>query len=119
MLLLTDIGVPQDSQSLGVGGHDSVFDPVMDHLDEVTGAIRTAVQIALLGAGNLLFASRRTRSVTHARRQCGENRIKVFHYRRLTAKHHAVPREVPKMQTRCEVVAFRRHIFAAQRMYSL
>src|SRR5205823_3123421 len=32
--LLADIGVAQDGQPLGVGGHNAVFDPVVDHLDE-------------------------------------------------------------------------------------
>ena len=48
VLLLADIGVAQDAQSLGVGGHDPVFDAIVNHLDEVAGAVGAAVQIALL-----------------------------------------------------------------------
>ena len=33
---------------LGVGGHDAVLDPVVHHLDEVPGAARPAVQVAVL-----------------------------------------------------------------------
>ena len=48
-LLLARVGVLEDVQALGVGGHDPVLDPVVDHLDEVAGAARSAVQVPALG----------------------------------------------------------------------
>ena len=47
--LLADVGGAQDVHALGVGGHEAVLDAVVHHLDEVPGAVRPAVQVALLG----------------------------------------------------------------------
>ena len=33
------VGVVQDVQALGVGGHDAVLDAVVNHLHEVPGAV--------------------------------------------------------------------------------
>jgi hypothetical protein len=41
MLLLAHIGIAQNAQTFGVGGHEAVLDTVVDHLDEVTGTVRT------------------------------------------------------------------------------
>ena len=46
-LLLAGVGVAQDVEAFRVGGHHAVLDAVVDHLDEVARAARTAVQIAL------------------------------------------------------------------------
>ena len=48
-LLLAGVGVMEDVQPLRVGGHDAVLDAVVDHLDEVAGAARPAVQVAVFG----------------------------------------------------------------------
>src|SRR5262249_29399442 len=45
---LADVGGAQDAEPFRVGGHDPVLDPVVDHLDEVSGAIRPAVEIPAL-----------------------------------------------------------------------
>src|SRR5262249_20056003 len=42
---LADAGVLEDVQALGVGGHDAVLHAVVDHLDAVAGARRSAVQV--------------------------------------------------------------------------
>ena len=47
--VLADVGVLQDGEALGIGGHDAVLDAVVHHLDEVTGAVGAAVQIAVFG----------------------------------------------------------------------
>ena len=39
----------EDVEPLGVRGHHAVLDPVVDHLHEVAGAVRAAVQVAVLG----------------------------------------------------------------------
>ena len=46
----------QHVHPLGVGGHDAVFDAVVNHLDEVAGAGRAAMQISPFG-GRPAFAT--------------------------------------------------------------
>ena len=46
---LAGVGVLEDVEALGVGGHHPVLDPVVDHLHEVAGAVGAAVQVAVLG----------------------------------------------------------------------
>src|SRR2546429_5273522 len=43
-LFLAHVGVAQDTQPLSIGGHEAVLDAVVDHLDEMAGAVGTAVQ---------------------------------------------------------------------------
>ena len=45
-----DVGILQDVETLGIGLHQAVFDAVMDHLDEMPGADRAGVDVALLDA---------------------------------------------------------------------
>ena len=87
---LADVGAAQDAQALGVGGHDAVFDAVVDHLDEVPGPRWPAVQVALLGGAADLLASRRARDVADAGRQRLEDRIEVLDRLIGAADHHAV-----------------------------
>ena len=77
-LRLADVGVLQDVQALGVGGHDPVLDAVVDHLDEVAGAGRPAVQVAVLGRSADLLAARRARDVAASRRERLEDRIEAL-----------------------------------------
>ncbi len=44
--LRADVGIAQDVESFGVGRHHAVFDAVVNHLDEMTGAVRAAMQVA-------------------------------------------------------------------------
>src|SRR5262249_56218142 len=76
--------------SRGGGRHHAVFDAVMHHLDEMTGAVRPAMQPALLGRAAGLLASRRARDVAAARRKGGEDRVEMFHDVGLAADHHAI-----------------------------
>ena len=48
---------------LRVGGHDPVLDAVVDHLDEVSGAVGAAMQITQFGGAVELLAARRARQV--------------------------------------------------------
>src|SRR5262252_6542646 len=90
-LLLADVGGLQDAEPHGVGGHDAVFDAVVNHLDEVACAIWPAMQIALLGGTAGLLTPRRARYlVAHAGSQPGEDWIEVLDHRVLTTDHHAV-----------------------------
>src|SRR6185503_18393659 len=90
-LPIADVGRAEDAKPLGVGGHDSVLDAVVDHLDEMARAVRPAVEIPLLRRAVGLLASRRPSDVAGARRQPGKDRIETLHYLRLATDHHAVP----------------------------
>src|SRR5262245_63479333 len=90
-LLLADIGGLQDAQAFGVGGHDAILDSVMNHLNEVTGAIGAAMQVTLFGGAAGLLAPRGARYlVAHAGSQPGEDWIEVLDHCILTTNHHAV-----------------------------
>src|SRR5262249_55992190 len=57
LFLVADIGGTQNAQPFGVGGHDSVLDSVVDHLDKMAGAVWTTVQIPLFGGAFRLLPS--------------------------------------------------------------
>src|SRR5260370_998893 len=88
--VLAGVGRLENRQPRGVGRHQAVFDAVMHHLDEMAGAIRPAMQIALLGRSAGLFASRRARDVAGARREGGEDRVETLHHCGFAADHHAI-----------------------------
>src|SRR5262245_38353611 len=88
--LFADVGVAQDAQPLGVSRHDAVFDAVVDHLDEVAGAIWAAVQITQFGGAVELFAPRGARDVATARSQALEDRIETLDRVSLAPDHQAV-----------------------------
>ena len=80
----------EDVQALGVRGHDAVLDAVVDHLDEMAGAVGAAVQVAVLGGAAKFLAARRARTVADAGGQRLEDRIEMLHDVGLAADHHAV-----------------------------
>src|SRR5262249_13273898 len=88
--LLADIGGMQYAQPFGVGGHDSVLDPVVDHLHEVAGPVRTAMEITLLGCPFGLLASRRARVAAGAGGSCREDGTEMITHARFAADHHAI-----------------------------
>src|SRR5215469_12099319 len=90
MLLLAGVRMAQDVHPFRVGRHDPVLYAVMDHLDEVPGPIRAAVQVAELGSAADFFTSRSARDISDARCQRLEDRIEVPHCRHRSADHHAV-----------------------------
>ena len=63
------VGPAHDLEALGVGLHESVLDPVVDHLDEVPGADRADVGVAALGGerqqGGLDHGHRLVRAADH------------------------------------------------------
>ena len=100
-LLRAGVGVVQDVQALGVGGHDPVLDAVVDHLHEVAGAGRAAVQVAVLGGRrrpaapgvarrasprrgrcDLKIGSRRSHRLRPRRRSSGRSRARARRRRR-------------------------------------
>ena len=72
----SDAGVTQDVEPLGVRLHQSVLDAVVDHLDEVPGARRAAVEVALFGRASLL-RDQGARDVADARGERLRNRVEA------------------------------------------
>src|SRR5437899_7948070 len=90
VFLFTDVGVAQDRQTFGIGGHEAVLDAVVHHLDEMASAGRPAVQVALFGRATDLLASWGARDVAWPRRQGLENGIEPPHGLVRPSDHHAI-----------------------------
>ena len=90
MRSLSRVGAVQDAQAFGIGGHDAVLDSVVNHLDEMAGAVRSAVEIALLGGAAHGRPTRSAREVAGARCQPQEDRIEVSDHRLLASDHQAI-----------------------------
>src|SRR5215467_14853703 len=90
MVALADIGGVQNAKPLGVCGHDSVLDSVVDHLDEVTGAVRPTVEISALGSPAVGLPSGSAGDVAGAGSKLREDRIETLHDRRFAADHEAI-----------------------------
>src|SRR5262249_60656577 len=90
VFLCADIGRLENPQSLGVGSHHAVFDPVVHHLDEMAAAARPAMQVALLGGSAGAFASWRSRNVAAARCEGRKDGVEMTNGIGLAADHHAV-----------------------------
>src|SRR5262245_62445809 len=88
LFLLADIGGTQNAQPFGVSGHNSVLDSVMDHLHEMAGPVRTAVQVPVLGSPFSFIASWRAHDVACAWGQRLEDRIESFNHIRLRSEEH-------------------------------
>ncbi len=84
-----DAGLVQDGHPLGEGAHHPVFDAVVDHLHEVPGPVRPAVQVALFGLGRCTGAARRARCRRQPRSDRGEQRLEAGHDVTLTSDHQA------------------------------
>ena len=99
------VGVVQDVQPLRIRGHHAVLDAVVDHLHEVAGAARAAMQVAALGGAAGRLASRRARRRLDARGESGEDRARAGERRpRLAADHQAVaPLQAPDAAARADV----------------
>src|SRR6478609_7852733 len=85
-----DIGVLENIKTLGIGLHQAVLDAVVDHLDEMSGADGTGMDITLFDARVAAIAAGRARDVADAWRQRREDRIEAIHHLLLTADHHAI-----------------------------
>ena len=90
VLLLADVGVLEDVEAFGERGHHSVLDAVVHHLHEVAGAVRAAVQEAVLGVRRVAGAPGRALRGADARRQRLEDGREVVEDFLLGAHHQAV-----------------------------
>ena len=74
VILLADVRRAQDVHAFGIRRHHAVLDAVVDHLHEMAGAVRAAMEVALLGRSARLFASGGAVDVADTGRQSGEDR---------------------------------------------
>src|SRR6185312_15695498 len=90
LLLGADVGALEDVQPLRIGAHHPVLDPVVDHLHEVPGTGRAAVQVALLGGRRLALAAGRALRGVDAGGQRAEERVQALDRLVVAADHQAV-----------------------------
>src|SRR6266850_8423734 len=89
-ITLACVSAFQNTDTFRIGGHDSVLDPVMDHLYEMAGTVRPAVEVTLFGRPPKFVAAGSARHLATARRERGENRIETLNHLCLAADHHAI-----------------------------
>src|SRR5450432_185420 len=82
--------MPQNVKSFGVGSHQSVFNPVMNHLNEMAGAGRPAMEITLLDRARYFFPSRGTREIAASRSERLEDWIELQYGIALTSDHQTI-----------------------------
>ena len=82
--------MPQNVEALRVSLHHPVFDAVVDHLDEMPGAVRPGMEIALAGTRVAAFAVRASARSPLPRRERAENRVEPFDHLLLAADHQAI-----------------------------
>src|SRR3979490_1982952 len=80
----------QDIEAFRIGLHHSVFDAVVDHLDEMAGPVRSAIRIATLGAAIAPLATSGAGNPAIARGQGREDRIEPLSHRAIAADHQAI-----------------------------
>src|SRR5262245_31561258 len=101
---MTDVRRAQDSQAFGVRRHNSVLNPVVDHLDEVPCTAWAAMQVTELSGAAMFFSSWSTRDGIAARSEGRENRIEVCDRVGLAANHQAIASFEPSDATACSHV---------------
>src|SRR6266849_373057 len=77
VVLLADIGVLQNVQAFRVRGHQAIFDSVVHHFHEMTGAGWATVEIAFFGSAGSLLAPRSAWSVAAAGSERFENGVEM------------------------------------------
>src|SRR5262249_15008718 len=82
--------IAEDVEPFRVGLHKAVFDTVVDHLHEMAGSGRSAIDVAFLGGAGELIAAWSTWNVAASGSQSFEDGIKLLNSFLGTADHHAV-----------------------------
>src|ERR1700759_3536803 len=90
MLALPDVRATQNTHTLRVGCHDSILNSVMYHLNEMSRAVRSAMQIPFLRGTADFLTTRGTGNIAWPRRQGREYRIEMFDHVWLAPDHHAI-----------------------------
>ena len=83
-------GVLHDVEAFAISLHHTVLDSVVHHLDEVAGAIGSAVQIAEVRGAAFGCAAGSNRNIARARCEGFENRLEMLERRGLRAHHQTV-----------------------------
>src|SRR5438270_7527199 len=83
-------GIPKNVKSLGVCLHNPVLDSIVDHLHEMPGTGRTAVNITLFRCASQLLPSGCTCNVATTGSKSFENWIELLDHFFWPADHHAV-----------------------------
>src|SRR3546814_13704327 len=79
-------------EPFSIGLHQTVFDAVVDHLDEMARAGRTDVDVALLGTRTLNFLARGgARDCAQPRRERIEDRIQMVEIGRASCRERVCP----------------------------
>src|ERR1700750_3252159 len=89
-LFVALICMMQHVQPFSIRGHQPILDPVMDHLHEVSGARRSAVQVTLRRRARINWPSRCWWNRITSRRERLEDRIEMSDNVLLTTDHLAV-----------------------------
>jgi hypothetical protein len=89
-MLLADIGVLENVQAFGVGGHQAIFNSVVHHLHEMAGAGWATVEIALFGSARSFLASWSAWCIAASGRERLEDRVEMPHDVVLAADHLAI-----------------------------
>src|SRR5207244_4314996 len=79
-----------DIESFGVGLHQTVFDAVMDHFNEVAGSGFATIKISQLCGTLPVFAACGFRDVSWTRSEGCENRIEPLRTRSVAADHQTI-----------------------------
>src|SRR4029077_5821612 len=74
----------------GVRGHEPVFDSVVHNLDEMSGAVRPAMQVTLFGRPTKLVTARRSRHFANSWCKLGKDRVQALNDFCVAADHHAI-----------------------------
>src|SRR4051794_21539308 len=82
--------VLQNIESLRIGLHQPVFDAVVNHLYEMSGAVRAGVDVALRRPRITSVPMRRRRDLPSPRGERTEDRIEPLDPLLVTADHQAV-----------------------------
>src|ERR1035438_2663067 len=82
--------MPQNVKSFGVGSHQSVFNPVMNHLDEMAGTGRSAMEITLLDRAANLFPSGCARNIAASWSKRPKDWIQVQYGIALASDHQTI-----------------------------
>src|SRR5262249_32865454 len=80
----------QNIEAFGISRHNAVFDAIVDHLHEVTGATRSTVQITMFCRRWPFFAIGRANCRCHRWCKRSEDRIKPPHDLFLASDHQAI-----------------------------
>src|ERR1019366_9539775 len=82
--------IAEDVKALGISLHQSVFDAVVHHLDEMSGTRWPAMNVALFGGARYFVAARCPGNIAGSGGERFEDSIELLHSFLGAANHHAI-----------------------------